>query len=61
MKKIFTNYKTTIPALLGLVAVTVYWMGYITTEQFSVGIALLTSLGLLGAKDLTTKKNDKVD
>lgn len=55
MKSLLKNYKTTIPAVLGIVSVAVYWAGYITTEQFTTGIALLTTVGLLGAKDYDTK------
>lgn len=51
MKKSLINYKTSIPAILGLVAVGLYWSNVITQEQFLTGIALLTTVGLIGAKD----------
>jgi len=51
MKKSLINYKTSIPAILGLVAVGLYWSNVITQEQFMTGIALLTTVGLIGAKD----------
>ena len=51
MKKSLINYKTSIPAILGLVAVGLYWSNIITQEQFMTGIALLTTVGLIGAKD----------
>ncbi len=51
MKKNLINYKTSIPAVLGLVAVGLYWSNVITQEQFMTGIALLTTVGLIGAKD----------
>jgi hypothetical protein len=62
MKKIFNNYKTTIPGLLGIISVGIYWMGYITTEQFTSGIGFLFSVGLLGARDYDKKEtNDKTN
>jgi hypothetical protein len=53
--KFIKNYKTSIPAILGLVAVILYWTGFINTEQLTTGMAVLTGLGLLGAKDADTK------
>lgn len=51
MKKYIKNYKTSIPGLLAFVAVGLMWKGYITAEQLTIGIATLSGLGLLGAKD----------
>lgn len=51
LKGIFTNFKTSIPALLGLVCVGLYFTNYIDEKQLSIGVATLVSLGLLGAKD----------
>ena len=55
MFKYFKNYKTTLPAVLLVGCVIIYWCNIITTEQFQMGMAALTSLGLLGAKDLDVK------
>lgn len=49
--KILKNYKTTLPALCVVIAVGVYWLGYLTTEQLVTGVSVLTGLGLLGSKD----------
>ena len=52
MKKgIFYNYKTTTPALCAIAIIVVYYLGYITTEQVTISVTLLTSVGLLGSKD----------
>lgn len=51
MKKNLINYKTSVPAILALIAVGLYWSNIITQEQFTTGIALLTVVGLIGAKD----------
>lgn len=45
------NYKTTIPALLILAAVGLYWAEYINKDQLETGVTLLVSVGLLGARD----------
>lgn len=52
MKQILKNYKTTIPGILSIVAVGLYWVGYITTEQFISGTAILVSAGLIGSKHI---------
>lgn len=51
MKKSLINYKTSIPAILGLVAVGLYWFKLIDSEQLTTGVTLLTAAGLIGAKD----------
>lgn len=51
------NYKTSIPAIMALIAVGLYWKGYITTEQLTVGVGVLTSVGLFGAKDANKNAN----
>jgi len=51
-KKIFNNYKTSIPAIGIVVCVIIYWSNIITSEQFTLGTGLLVSAGLLGAKDI---------
>lgn len=51
MKRNLSNYKTSIPAALVIFAIGLYWMGKITQEQLSTGIAILVSVGLIGAKD----------
>lgn len=51
MKRNLINYKTSIPAALALIAVGLYWTNLITQEQFTTGVALLTVVGLIGAKD----------
>lgn len=53
LKSILTNYKTSIPALLGLVCVGLYFGDLITEKQLTVGVTTLLSLGVLGAKDHT--------
>lgn len=58
MKKILSNYKTTIPAVLILLSVALYWTGYISKEQLETGIALFASLGFFGAKDYSNDKNN---
>ena len=51
LKGIFSNFKTSVPAILGLVCVGLYFTNYIDDKQLAVGVATLVSLGLLGAKD----------
>ena len=51
MKRNLMNYKTTIPALLAIIAVGLYWFDVITQEQLTTGVTLFTTLGLIGAKD----------
>lgn len=51
LKGIFTNFKTSIPAILGLVCVGLYFADVIDDKQLGLGISTLLSLGLLGAKD----------
>lgn len=51
MKRNLLNYKTSIPALLGVLAVGLYWFKLIDTEQLTTGVTLLTAAGLFGAKD----------
>jgi hypothetical protein len=51
MKRNLMNYKTTVPALLAVVAVGLYWFKVIDVEQLTTGVTLLTTLGLIGAKD----------
>jgi hypothetical protein len=51
IKKIAKNYKTTLMAVLALACVGLYFFDYISTEQFTLGTALLTSAGLLIARD----------
>lgn len=45
------NYKTSVPAILGLIAVGLNYAGIITIEQLTVGVSVLVSVGLIGAKD----------
>jgi len=54
LKGLFKNYKTSIPALLGVVLIGLYVWGKIDSEQLTIGIGALGSLGLLAAKDHTT-------
>lgn len=51
LKGLLKNYKTSIPALLGIVAIGMYFFDYINSEQLTIGIGALGSLGLLAAKD----------
>ena len=51
MKSILANFKTTVPAFLVVACVGLYFFDYIDKEQLTVGVGLLVSLGLLGAKD----------
>lgn len=54
MKELFsalTNYKTSLPALLALACVGLYFFDAIDKEQLTVGVSTLVALGLLGAKD----------
>lgn len=50
---VLTNYKTSLPALLGLGVVGLYLANVIDEHQLTVGVGTLVSLGLLGAKDHT--------
>lgn len=45
------NYKTTLPAVLALLAVGLHWSGLIDQQQMVSGIAVLTAAGLMAAKD----------
>ena len=45
------NYKTSIAALLTLVCIVLNFANVITTEQLVIGTGLLTSIGLVVAKD----------
>lgn len=51
------NFKTSIPAIIILIAVVLYWAGVIDAEKFSLGVAAFSSLGLLGARDYTNETN----
>lgn len=51
MRKILTNWKTTISGALALVAVGLYWANKIDSTQFASGIGLLTSAGLILSQD----------
>ncbi len=52
-KSLLTNYKTSLPAFLGLVCVGLYFFDVIDKDQLTVGIGAFVSIGLLGAKDHT--------
>ncbi len=55
MKKIFTNYKTSIPAAITCVLVVLRFTNLIDSTQLAEGTALLVAAGLLGAKDYDNK------
>jgi hypothetical protein len=53
IKSAIKNYKTTIPAIIGLTCVGLYLGKVIDGTQLTTAIGVLTSIGLLGAKDHT--------
>lgn len=53
LKSAIKNFKTTIPAILGLVCVGLYLGKVIDATQLTTAIGVLGSIGLLGAKDHT--------
>jgi hypothetical protein len=45
------NYKTTVPAVIALLAVGLHWGGFINQDQLIAGATILSAVGLLGSKD----------
>lgn len=50
---VLTNYKTSLPALLALTCIGLYFAKVIDKDHMETGVATLVALGLLGAKDHT--------
>ena len=61
MKKYLKNYKTTIPAILILIALVGHLLGYVTTEQITTVTSGLVFFIGLGAKDVTKNVNTGED
>lgn len=49
--KIISNYRTSLPGILALVLIGLNIANYISTEQLTVSVSVLTAAGLMASRD----------
>ena len=58
LKQILTNYKTSTPAFLIVVAMILNWFNLIDKEQLEISVYVLSAAGLMGSRDIKKRKEE---